>query len=298
MRIGMIGLDTSHVIEFTNIFLDHQGHRDLAEIEIVAGFPGGSDVSISRDRVAGYSAQLSEKGVEIVDGIPALLDRVDAVMLESVDGNVHLEQVRPVFEAGMPVFIDKPLAGSLEDALEIHRLAVEHGVPCFSSSSIRYSPALNRLCGSSAVGEIRGAVTWGPCHTHDKIPDLFFYGIHGIEGLYTLMGRGCVGVQRISRQHTEVVVGTWSDGRTGTYHGMRQAKTTFGATVFGTQQVVSIDIGIPYRELCIEIARFFKTKVAPVSLDETIEIFTFMQAAEESKRAGEISVRLADIPCP
>ncbi len=273
----MIGLDTSHVIAFTDIFQDHEGHTDLAEIEIVAGFPAGSDLPLSRDRVADYSAQLSKKGVEIVDSIPALLSRVDAVMLESVDGNVHLEQVIPVFESGLPVFIDKPLAGSLADAIEIQRLAATHKVPCFSSSSIRFSPTLNSLCNDPAIGEIIGAVTWGPCHTHENIPDLFFYGIHGIEGLFTLMGRGYESVQRTSSDQMEVVVGTWSDGRIGTYHGIRTAKATFGATVFGSEQIVSVEIEIPYRELCIEIAKFFKTGIAPVSLDETIEIFTFMQ---------------------
>ncbi len=294
MRIGMIGLDTSHVTAFTNIFQDHQGHRDLAEMEVVAGFPGGSDLPISRDRIADFSAQLIEKGVEIVDSIPALLNRVDAVMLESVDGNVHLEQVIPVFESGLPVFIDKPLAGSLADAIEINRLAAKHGVPCFSSSSIRYSPALNNLCNNAAVGEILGGVAWGPCHTHENIPDLFFYGIHGIEGLFTLMGRGCESVQRTSCDQMEVVVGTWRDGRIGTYHGIRKAKSVFGATVFGAEQIVPIRIEIPYRELCIQIARFFKTKIAPVPLDETIEIFTFMQAAEESKRRGGQTVNLAE----
>jgi hypothetical protein len=288
----MIGLDTSHVIAFTNIFQDHQGHSDLAEIEIVAGFPGGTDLPISRDRIADFSAQLSEKGVEMVDSIPALLNRVDAVMLESVDGNVHLEQVIPVFESGLPVFIDKPLAGSLADAIEINRLANKHGVPWFSSSSIRYSPALNNLCDNAAVGDIIGAVTWGKCQTHENIPDLFFYGIHGIEGLFTLMGRGCESVQRTSRDQMEVVVGTWSDGRIGTYHGIRTAKAVFGATVFGAEQIVPIRIEIPYRELCIQIARFFKTKIAPVPLEETIEIFAFMQAAEESKRRGGVAIRL------
>jgi hypothetical protein len=290
----MIGLDTSHVIAFTDIFQDPQGHTDLADIEIVAGFPGGTDLPISRDRIADFSAQLTEKGVEIVDSIPALLNRVDVVMLESVDGNVHLEQVIPVFESGLPVFIDKPLAGSLADAIEINRLAARHGVPCFSSSSIRYSPVLNNLCDNAAVGEILGAVTWGPCPTHDNIPDLFFYGIHGIEGLFTLMGRGCESVQRSSRDQMEVVVGTWSDGRIGTYHGIRKAKAVFGATVFGAEQIVPIRIEIPYRELCIQIARFFKTRIAPVPLDETIEIFAFMQAAEESKRRGGQPVNLAE----
>lgn len=293
MRVGMIGLDTSHVIAFTEIFQDHRDHADLSEIEIVAGFPGGTDIPLSRERVADYSAQLSRKGVEIVSSIPALLEQVDAVMLESVDGNAHLEQVIPVFESGLPVFVDKPLAGSFADAVEIARLATLHAVPCFSSSSIRYSPKLDDVCAS--LRSIQGATTWSPCHTHENIPDLFFYGIHGIEGLFRLMGSGCESVQRVSREQIELVVGTWKDGRIGTYHGLRTSESIFGATAFAAERVLSVDIEIPYRELCVQIAKFFRTNIPPVPLPETMQIFKFMQAAEESKRQGGATVALDQI---
>jgi hypothetical protein len=292
MRVGMIGLDTSHVVAFTDIFRDPGGNADLADVQIVAGFPAGTDLPQSRDRVNEFSAQLADKGVEIVDSIPSLLERVDAVMLESVDGAVHLEQAIPVLEARIPVFIDKPIAGSLRDTIEIRRLAQQHGVPCFSSSCIRYSPNLCGLKNNKEVGDIVGAATWGLCQTQDNIPDLFFYGLHGIEGLFALMGRGCVTVQRTHLADVEIVVGTWNDGRVGTYRGIRSGKAAFGATVFGTEQISTIEIGIPYRELCIEIARFFKSGVAPVDLDETIEIFAFMEAAEESKRQGGRAVSM------
>jgi hypothetical protein len=123
---------------------------------------------------------------------------------------------------------------------------------------------------------------------------LFFYGVHGIEGLYTLMGQGCESVQRVHSPDVDLVVGTWNDGRVGTYRGIRAGKPDFGATVFGTQQIATVEIGVPYRELCIEIAKFFKTRAAPVPLDETIEIFAFMQAAGESKRLGGQVVRLRE----
>ena len=109
---------------------------------LVAAYPGGSpDVRSSRTRVEGFTATLRDKhGVEIVDSVDALLGKVDVVLLESVDGRKHLEQAEPVLKARKPVFIDKPVAGTLADALTIFQLAEASGTPCFSSSSLRYSP--------------------------------------------------------------------------------------------------------------------------------------------------------------
>ena len=109
----------------------------------MAAFPGGSpDLPTSIDRVPGFTEDVKKLGVEIVDSIDALLPKVDAVLLESVDGRPHLEQARPVIKAGKPLFIDKPVAASLADAMEIFRLAEEADVPCFSSSSLRFSPGI------------------------------------------------------------------------------------------------------------------------------------------------------------
>ena len=130
VRVGIIGLDTSHVVAFTSAMNDAAASGALASVRVVAAYPGGSpDIPSSRDRLAGFTADLKTRGVIIVDSIPALLDQVDAVLLESVDGRPHLDQVRPVFEAGKRVFIDKPLAGSLEDAVQIYLLGREHNVP-------------------------------------------------------------------------------------------------------------------------------------------------------------------------
>ena len=207
----------------------------MPDVEIVAGFPAGTDIPASRDRVGNFTQQLREQGIEIVDSIPALLKIVDVVLLESVDGRIHLEQAIPVFKAGKPVFIDKPLAGSLADAVAIADLSKKYNVPCFSCSSIRYSPTIKDLLDNEEVGEIAGAMTWGPCSIQESIPDLFFYGIHGVEGLFTLMGPGCVSVQRTHTTDTDMVTGTWTGGRIGSYRGIRRNKADFGATAFGAK---------------------------------------------------------------
>jgi Oxidoreductase family, NAD-binding Rossmann fold len=295
LRAGMIGLDTSHVPAFAKIFNNAKATNDLAGIRVMAGYPGGTDLPASRDRVKGFTEQLRAMGIEIVDSIPKLLERVDVVLLESVDGRIHLQEAIPVIKAGKPLFIDKPLAGSLADAIAIFELAKEHNVPCFSSSSLRFSPSVQDLRQNQELGAIAGAATWGPCSYQEGMPDMFFYGIHGIEPLFALMGTGCETVTRLKTKDTDLVSGVWKDGRVGTYRGIRRNKADFGAMAFGSKAIVQTSRGGGYEELCQEIARFFKTGTSPVSAAETIEIFAFMEAADESQRQGGAPVSLAEV---
>jgi hypothetical protein len=296
IRAGMIGLDTSHVPAFTRIFNSSQAEGDLAGIKVVAGYPGGTDLPASRDRVARFTEQIRGMGVEIVDSIPKLLEKVDVVMLESVDGRIHLQEAIPVIKAGKRLWIDKPVAGSLADAIVIYELAKKHNVPCFSSSSARFSPGLAAVLKDEAVGPIMGAATWGSCSYSTGTPDMFFYGIHGIEPLFVLMGAGCETVSRVQTGNTDLVTGVWKEGRVGTYRGIRRGASSSGATVFGSKAIVQPEKGGGgYEALCREIGRFFKTGKPPVSAEETIEIFAFMEAADESKRQGGAPVALATV---
>jgi hypothetical protein len=295
LRAGMIGLDTSHVPAFAKLFNSPKATGDLARVKIVAGYPGGTEIPTSRDRVKGFTEQLRGMGVEIVDSIPRLLEKVDVVFLESVDGRIHLQEASPVIKAGKPLFIDKPAAGSLTDTIAIYELARKHNVPCFSSSSLRYGQGIQELSKNETLGAIAGAVTWGSCSYQEGTPDMFFYGIHGIEPLYVLMGTGCETVTRIQTKDTDLISGVWKDGRVGTYRGIRSNKADFGAIAFGSKAILQSGKSGGYEELCREIGRFFKTQTAPVSPEETIEIFAFMEAADESKRQGGAPVSLASV---
>jgi predicted dehydrogenase len=295
IRAGMIGLDTSHVPAFAKLFNNPKATGDLAGIKIVAGYPGGTDIPASRDRVKNFTEQLRAMGIEIVDSIPKLLEKVDVVLLESVDGRIHLEEARPVIKAGKPLFIDKPLAGSLADAIAISELAKEHNVPWFSSSSLRFATGIQELKNNKDLGDIAGAATWGSCSYQEGTPDMFFYGIHGIEPLYVLMGPGCETVARVQTKDTDFVTGVWKNGRVGTYRGIRKNKADFGATAFGSKAIAHASRSGGYDELCREIGKFFKTRQAPVSAEETIEIFAFMEAADESKRQGGVPIALKDV---
>lgn len=296
LRVGIIGCDTSHVPAFTKVMNNPEASGDVAGVKVVAAFPGGSpDIPSSKDRVEGFTKQLSDMGVEIVDSIDTLLTKVDCVLLESVDGRPHLEQAKPVIAAGKPLFIDKPVAGSLADAVEIFRLAKEKNVPCFSSSSLRFSAGIQGMRNNADVGDVLGCEAYGPCSLEEHHPDLFWYGIHGVETLYTIMGTGCVSVSRVHTEGTDLAVGTWSDGRIGSFRGIRKGKADYGATVFGSKKIAPAGGYGGYEPLVVEICKFFKTGVAPVSPEETIEMFTFMEAADESKRQGGKPVTLESV---
>src|SRR6266702_7968984 len=265
LRAGMIGLDTSHVPAFAKLFNDPKATSQLAGIRVVAGYPGGTDMPASRERVGKFTEQLRGMGVEIVPTIPALLGKVDVVLLESVDGRIHLQEAIPVIKAGKPLFIDKPVAGSLADAIVIYELAKQDHVPCFSSSSVRFSPGIQELLKNQELGGIAGAATWGPCTYQEGTPDMFFYGIHGIEPLFALMGLGCESVTRIQTKDTDFVAGLWKNGRVGTYRGIRRNKSDFGAVAFGGKRIVQTGKEGDYEELCREVGRFFRTGKSPVA---------------------------------
>jgi predicted dehydrogenase len=297
LRAGIIGLDTSHVEAFTKLLNDAKPKPEYAGVRVVAAYPGGSpDIPSSRDRIAGFTETLRDKyGVAIVSSIDDLVDKVDVVLLESVDGRPHLEQARPVLRAGRPVFIDKPVAGSLADAIAIFDLAREANTPCFSSSSLRFGPGRITQEEKAKLGDVVGCDVFGPCALEEHHPDLFWYGIHGVETLFTLMGTGCRAVSRTHTAGTDLVVGVWDDGRVGTFRGVRPGPYKYGGTVFGTKGNTAVGHDGGYEPLMREIVTFFKSGKPPVSAAETIEIYAFMEAADESKRQGGKPVTIESV---
>lgn len=297
IRVGIVGLDTSHVTAFTSAFNNPKAKPELSGIRVVAAYPFGSkDIASSRDRIPKYTSEMREKfGVEIVDSLPALLDKVDAILLETNDGQPRLEEVKTIFKAGKPVFMDKPAAATLVDLVRIYDLAEKSGVPCFSASSLRFNPATVKLKDNPAVGEILGCVAYSPSELEPHHVDLFWYGIHGVESLFTVMGPGCETVTRTQVPEGELVTGVWKGGRIGTFRGMRSGKLGYGTLVFGSKGIVYNDGYGGYEPLAVEIAKLFKTRKPPITAADTIELYAFMEAADESKRRGGAPVKLADV---
>ncbi|SEL67364.1 Gfo/Idh/MocA family protein [Parapedobacter koreensis] len=293
-RVGIIGLDTSHSLAFAEGLNDPSSALSTSGYRVTAAYPYGSTIAISTSRIPGYIKDIQPYGVKIVESVSALLAEVDYVLLETNDGNPRLAQATEVIEAGKPVFIDKPIAASLADVRKIYALAEARRVPIFSASSLRYMDTIQDAI-NGKIGKILGADTYSPATFEPHHSDFFWYGIHGVESLVALMGVGCKEVTRTHTEGTDVVVGTWSDGRIGTFRGNRTGKHTYGGTAYGENGDLTLGPYKGYDSLLSEIIRFFDTGQSPVAAKETLEIYRFMAAADVSKSRGGAVVALSEV---
>jgi hypothetical protein len=300
-KVGIVGLDTSHVVAFTQTL--NRGPKVAADAPKFAGFrvvaayaPGSPDIASSVARVPEYTAKVRALGVEIVPTIEELCAKVDCVLLESNDGRVHLEQLRPILKARKPVFVDKPLAASLPDVLRMQAEARAAGVPMFCSSSLRFGAGTVAVRGGS-LGLVRGAETFSPVHLEPTHPDLYWYGVHGCESLYAVMGVGCRTVRRGLTDDGKIeVVGDWGEGRQGVFREENgKSRKGYGGLARGAKDEAAVGSYDGYDPLLAEVVAFFRTGKPPVSAEETLELYTFMSAADESKRQNGAEVKLADV---
>ena len=293
MRIGIIGLDTSHSPAFAKYF---NQTNTSGKFKVVAAYPYGSkEIESSVSRIPKYTDEVKQNGVQIVGSIKELLEGVDVVLLETNDGRLHKEQASQVIKARKPLFVDKPVAASIADVIAIYSEAKKSNVPIFSSSSLRYMETAQSVRYKDAIGQVLGADTFSPATLEPTHPDLFWYGIHGVEILFTVMGPGCESVTRFKKDNVDVVVGLWKDGRIGTFRGTREGKHDYGGTAFGSKGNLVLGPFSGYDALSEKIADFFTTKKSPVEDAETIEIYAFMEAAHQSSKRNGASVRLAEV---
>lgn len=295
LKVGMVGLDTSHCIAFTRILNDEAHEFHVPGARVIAAYPGGSaEFSLSRERVRGFTAELEEQfGLRLYESIEDLVRAVDAVLLESVDGRQHLEQFRRL-AVGKPVFIDKPLACSTVDAREILRLAERTQTPCMSCSALRYAAGISDLLKPGA--QVVSAEAFGPSPILGDYPGLFWYGVHVAEILFTWMGEGCRHVRCASTVGADVALGVWEDGRVGVFRGMRVGSDDFGGVVHTPDAVhygVARSVPPYYALLLRQVVSFFETGVSPVRATEMFNVVAFLEAAENSKQQDGREVNLS-----
>lgn len=295
LRVGVIGLDTSHAPAFTRLFNQAGDDDDFAGLRVVAANVKGSyDLEVSVVRQPAITEQMVQLGVPITESIGELLEKVDAVLLTTNDGHARLLQTLEVLRAGKPVFVDKPAAASLADLIAIYDVAQELDVPIFTSSSLRYMEHAAEHA-AEEHGKVLAVDTYGPASTEPSHPDLYWYLIHAVEPLVAIMGPD---LETVSRSHTanqDVVVATWKDGRIGTVRGMRGRSPGFGGTVFTEKGTFQLGKSLGYRPLAIDIAHMFRTREVPVPMEQSIAIYALMDAADESKRLGGAPVSVPEL---
>ena len=293
LKIGMIGLDTSHCPAFVKLLNDADNEFHVPGAKVVKAFPGGSELfSSSISRVEGFTNELREAGVEICDSIEAAAEGMDAFLLESVDGRQHLEQFKILAQYGKPVFIDKPFTCCFADAKAIVELAKEKNIPVMTASAIRYGKGIDVLRDGSKV---ESCEAFGPMALLDDYRDYFWYGIHSAETLYSFMGTGCTQVQTTSTDKVDVIVGTWADGRIGTLRGNRVGANGFGCmlTVEGETKFALVSLDVPFYALMLKkIVPFFQTGVSDIPVEESLEIIAFLEAASQSRTQGGKTIEI------
>jgi predicted dehydrogenase len=290
-RVGIIGLDTSHSEVFTKMI--NGGGAEMGGYKVVAAYPHGSkDIASALKMKPAIIEAVKKEGVEIVDSIETLLEKVDVILLESNDGRPHLQQALPVFKAGKRIFIDKPVAPSLSEAKSIFKAAREFNVPVFTSSALRFDANVQKVV-SGSIGKVMGADVYTPAEIDKNHMDLAWYAIHGVEMLFTVMGPGCKKVSRVHQEGTDLVTGVWADGRIGTVRAIRKGAAGIAGTAFGEKGIAQLGPFSSYQPLVSEIITFFQTGKPPVTAEQTLEIFTFIDAADKSKRKNGASISIS-----
>ncbi|MDD2431676.1 MAG: Gfo/Idh/MocA family oxidoreductase [Firmicutes bacterium] len=297
LKLGIIGLDTSHVIAFTSVLNDKNNEYHVPGGKVVVAFPGGSpDFELSISRVSGYTEELKNKyDVKIVNSPEEVAKEADAILLESVDGRVHLEQFKRIAPFGKPTFIDKPFAVKSSDAREMIQLAKGHNLPLMSSSALRFSEALTEVLSDESKGTVIGADFYGPMAIQETQPGFFWYGIHTVDMLFATLGTGCTKVTTTTNDDHDLVVGVWSDGRIGTIRGNRAGNSKFGGLVHRTGTTEFVDVYSKkkpyYASLLERIMAMFTAKKIALDINESLEVVRFIEAANESRDTGK-TVRL------
>ena len=284
IKIGIVGLDTSHSGAFTKIINDPKNPK-MQGVRVAFAHPYGSlKIASGASRIPQYIQEIKALGIQVVDKLEDLIHMSDVILLETSDGNLRLEQVLPILKAKKPVFMDKPVGAHLADVLKIYKAIEQYAVPAFSSSALRYMEGAQKVRYGNAVGRVIGAEAFSPQNTEPSHTDLYWYGVHGVEILFTMMGTGCESVKRIIEKEQDIVIGKWKDGRIGTYRGDLQGRQYYGGTAYGTDAVLPLGQFGGYQGLVEVIVQFFKDRKPPVEAQETIEIYTFMEAADISKK--------------
>lgn len=290
--IGIIGLDTSHSPAFTRI-INNPDDPETADFRVIAAYPYGSrNLEVSSSRIPGITETMRELDIEIVDSIDELIDMVDFVLLETNDGHPHLEQAIRVMAAGKGLYVDKPVAGSLSDTIALYEASERYNIPTFSSSSLRFITNAHEVRHENKIGDVIGVDAYSSAGREPSHPDFFWYGIHGVEIIFAVMGTGCKSVTRTETDSTDIAVGVWDDERMATFRGIRDGQGGIGGIAFGSEEILTLGPSRGYQPLVYAILEFFRTGTPPVSVEETLEIYAFMEAADESKRQGGDPVTL------
>jgi len=221
-----------------------------------------------------------------------VIGQVDAVIIGTDDGHEHVRRSRAFFEAGLPVFVDKPLAINVLDLNQFIRWFNE-GKVYLSSSNMRYAPETKLILRQKAtLGELRW-ITSCTCKTWER------YAIHALEAIWPILGPGFLGVRTESRQGSDVGFLTHRSGTQINLGVFYDAVGSYGTLhVFGTKGNLSVtcwDTYTAFRNQLVAFVEMLRTGERPYPLSETIELMAVIIAGLRSRERGGAFVELKEI---
>ena len=286
-RIGILGSDNSHADRFSEILNrpDHPAYWPDSGAQIVAIW--GQDAERTR--------QVAENGriATIVAEPQSMLGQVDAILCVTRHGGLHRQLVTPYLDAGIPVFIDKPLAVDPDDARAIVQTATAHGVPYSSFSTVRFARAMQEYAAQvSKLGGIRVGVYTGPASRRNPYGGVIFYAVHSIEMMLMIQGTGVGWVQAVEGPAVDDqgngnigVTCAYADGSLGTLQLTVNAHYAFTATALGREGVhfAHLNIDDCYHEGMKRIVPCLRGEADPgVSAAAMVEAVQIAAAIERS----------------
>lgn len=285
LRIGIIGLDSSHTVEFTR----RLQAPDCPPDQRVAGAAVTRCMRFEtpfqdRDGLDGRQRDLERWGVEVTEDFDAAVADADALLLEINDPTLHLEYVQRCAGLGVPLFLDKPLAQDLAAGLRIARLAAEHDLRLCSASSLRFAPALKDAC--AAVPAPRHVTTYGAINRAPAGSSLVWYGVHSVEMLVRAIGRGAATASTHVCGDGAIVVVEYGDGRTGVVE--LSAGSGYGGALRNGSDAApyTVEMAGVYSAMLTALVPFLAGGEAPAPLEDAVEVIAILDAAERSAQAG------------
>jgi predicted dehydrogenase len=288
LRVGLVGVNTSHAGAFARL-LNERGVADGARVTWVWGGelrPGQPDAT-TLARTYGIPHVASEP--------TEMLTETDLVLVvdDTGQGANHVPLARAFVAAGVPTFVDKPMAVDLVEASGLFALAADKGTPVTSSSALRFAVELDAERDQlAALGSLSSVVSVGP-------GEWYYYGVHAVEQLFALAGPGVEWVQRFTWPERDIAVLSYADGGpSAVVQTLRDAKYNFHLTAYGSEGRHAVHIkdfdGFYAGQVraAVEMARTGKPPIAP---EETLELLAVLRAGVLSAEAGGTRVSVSSV---
>jgi len=291
IKVAIIGLDTSHSIMFAH----HMQDPDCVPDQLVPGLRAVTCLRFEtpfqdKQGLDGRQSKLESWGVKVTTRFDEAVADCDAIMVEINDGSFHREYFEKVAALGKPVFLDKPLAGSLDDGRAIIQLMRKHNTRVWSGSSVPFCPEVDGT--RSRFTQIKRAHVFGALGAAPAGDSFVWYGVHTIEMLQRIMGPGALSVRALETRDSIITVVDYGAGREGVVEAIR-GMGIYGGRIQGLmnkeKKVVPFvcNSASAHRDILCLIKTFFEGGATPVDMRTTFEGLAMMTATRQSIETGK-----------